>query len=132
MEEHSDHVDEVFKRLKHYGLKINIKCEFAVPKLTFLGHMIDGTGITPVIDEVEAIKEFPQPSTLHQLQRFMDMINYYRQFVPHCSKILLPLTDLLCNQKKKNSKIILSSRKLTAFNDAKEALISYTKLCYIV
>lgn len=47
IKEHIDHVEEVFKGLNHYRLKINIaKCEFVVPKLTFLGHVIDGTVIT--------------------------------------------------------------------------------------
>lgn len=32
------------------------KCEFAVLKLEFLGHVIDGSGITPISDKVQAIK----------------------------------------------------------------------------
>lgn len=44
--EHSNQVEQVFQRSKHFELKINLtKCIFAVPKLTFLGHEIDGNGI---------------------------------------------------------------------------------------
>ena len=40
--EHQDHVLQVFERLAHFGLKTNVsKYDFAVSKLNFLGHMID-------------------------------------------------------------------------------------------
>ena len=40
--EHQDHLLQVFDWLAHLGLKINIsKCDFAVSKLNFLGHMVD-------------------------------------------------------------------------------------------
>lgn len=42
--------------------------------------------------------------------------------------MLIPLTNLLQNQSKKNSKFILSDDALSAFNNAKEALVNYTKL----
>lgn len=55
--EHISHIEQVLKRLKHRGLKINIaKCEFAVLKLEFLGHVIDDSGITPISDKAQAIK----------------------------------------------------------------------------
>ena len=42
IKEHQDHLLQVFERLTHFGLKINLsKCEFAVSPLNFLGHMID-------------------------------------------------------------------------------------------
>ena len=42
IKEHQDHLLQVFERLAHFGLKTNLsKCDFAVSKLNFLGHMID-------------------------------------------------------------------------------------------
>lgn len=86
----------------------------------FLGHVINGSGITPVNDKVETIK----PTTLRQLPGFIGMVIYYRQFIPNCSQILMALIDLLRNQRKKNSTIDLDNSELIAFNNAKEALIN--------
>ena len=48
IKEHHDHMLQVFKRLAHFDLKINVsRCDFAISKLNFLGHMIDELGITP-------------------------------------------------------------------------------------
>lgn len=102
MNDHRQHGKQVFERLGHYSLKINPeKCEFAVSKLHFLGFVIDKTETTPLPDKVKAINDFPQPTTLRQLRRYLGLVNYYRDFVPKCSQILAPLTDLLRGQGKK-------------------------------
>lgn len=118
--------------MQHYGLKLNIdKCLFAVPELTFLGHVIDENGLAPLDEKVKAISEFPPPSTLRQLRRFIGMINYYRRFIRDCAIVLLPLTNLLSNHKRKNPKIVLSADELDSFRKAKQALQDCTKLVYI-
>lgn len=85
----------------------------------------------PVPEKVEAIKSFQEPTTLRQLRRFLGLINYYRRFIPNCSQILIPLTDLLQRQKKKKSNISLWDDTLKTFNQAKETLTNFTKLTYI-
>lgn len=105
------------------------KCLFAVPKLTFLGHVIDENGLTP-LDE-KAINDFPSPSTLRQLRRFLGMVNYYRQFINNCAIILLRLTSLLYKHKRKNPKITLSADELDSFHRAKQALQDCTKFSYV-
>ena len=56
------------------------------------------------------------------------MINFYRRFIPNCSTILQPLTNI---QQKKNRNISLETDVLHAFNTAKAALVNFTKLSYI-
>ena len=132
IKEHQDHLLQFFERLTHFGLKINLsKCEFAVSKLNFLGHMIDEQGITPVPEKVTAIQNFPQPTSLRQLRRFLGLVNYYRRFIPGCSRILTPLSNMLQQQKNKNTKIQIEGEALTAFHNAKKALADFTKLSYI-
>ena len=132
IKEHQDYLLQVFERLTHFGLKINLsKCEFAVSKLNFLGHMIDEQGITPVPEKVTVIQNFPQPTSLRQLRRFLGLVNYYRRFIPGCSRILTPLTNMLQQQKNKNAKIQIKGGALTAFHNAKKALADFTKLSYI-
>ena len=90
--------------------------------------MIDEQGITPVPEKVTAIQNFPQPTSLRQLRRFLGLVNYYRRFVPDCSRILTPLTNMMQQQKNKNTKIQIEGE---AFHNAKKALADFTKLSYI-
>ena len=87
--EHQQHIQEIFQRLEYFGLKINAqKCIFGVPSVEFFGHQIDKTGITPLPSKIEAIKNFPVPTSLKQLRRFVGIANYYRRFIPKCPYVL--------------------------------------------
>lgn len=128
MREHETHLEKVFERLQHFGLKLNLdKCVFAVPKITFLGHIIDKEGITPLHDKIDTINDFPIPSTIRQVRRFLGMVNYYRQFIPNCASIILPLTSLQ-SRHKKNARISRSADERNAFEQAKQSLKYFSKL----
>ena len=105
IKEHQDHMLQVFERRAHFGLKTNVsKCDFAVSKLNFFGHIIDEQVIPPVPEKVTALENFPQPTSLRQLRRFLGLVNYYSRFIPSCSRILTPLTNMLQQQKIKTQK----------------------------
>ncbi|GBM79530.1 Transposon Ty3-G Gag-Pol polyprotein [Araneus ventricosus] len=71
-EEHIQHLRVLFSRLDHYGLTIkSFKCTFGVPILEFLGFIVSKDGISPIPDRVSAIQDFPRPTTLTQLRRFL-------------------------------------------------------------
>ena len=100
---HKDHMLHVFERLAYFGLKIDVsKCNFAVSKLNFLGHVIDEQGITPVPEKLAPMQNFPQATSLRQLRRFLGLVNYYRRFIPGCSRIITPLTNIQQKQKYNN------------------------------
>ncbi len=94
--EHMRHLRLVLEILHGAGLQINpAKCTFSVSSLTFLGHNVDSSGISPMKKHVKALTDFPPPSDLKQLQRFLGLINFYRRFLPGIAGTLQPLTDLL-------------------------------------
>ncbi len=75
MEEHLEHLSQFFSVLQKNGLTINpAKCVFAVPSLKFLGHMVSESGIVPLPRHVSAIQNFPPPTDLKQLQRFLGLM----------------------------------------------------------
>jgi putative transposase len=93
---HLHHLEAFFKALAANGLAINLeKCVFATPSLEILGHTISATGAAPTADHATKIKNCPPPQDIKQLQHFLGMVNFYRRFLPKCSQILKPLTDLL-------------------------------------
>jgi len=66
-EEHRVHLCLVL-RFVLYGIFINpVKCTLGVSELCFLGHHVNKDGVSPFPDQVQVIRNFPQPTTLHQL-----------------------------------------------------------------
>nr|VZI01415.1 unnamed protein product [Spirometra erinaceieuropaei] len=87
-EEHKEHFPLVFDRLDKFGVVVNpSKCVLGVPSLKFLGR------------QVEAVRDFPPPTSKRQLQRFLGMVNFYRRFLPDCAGLMLPLTNMLSDPK---------------------------------
>jgi hypothetical protein len=126
--EHMVHLRQVLTILRENGLQINpAKCIFAAASLSFLGHNVDSTGISPLKRHVQALMDFPPPSDLKQLQRYLGMINFYRRFLPGIAGTLQPLTDLLRGNPKT---LVWSEAAATAFTAGKAALASCTKLVH--
>ena len=86
----------MFQRLSNHGIRINpAKCLFGVSSLEFLGHHISSEGIRPLDSKVDAIRQFPRPSTARQLREFVGLINFYHRFIPHCANVIQPLNALI-------------------------------------
>ena len=126
--EHMRHLRQVFQILRDAGLQINpAKCTFCAASLTFLGHNVDSSGISPMEKHVKALTDFPPPSDLKQLQRFLGLINFYRRFLPGIAGTLQPLTDLLRGNPKT---LVWSDSAAAAFGAAKTALAAATSLVH--
>ena len=66
VEDHLANLDKVLSILATAGLKLNkAKCAFLLPKVEYLGHLIDGNGIHPTKEKVKAIQEAPQPRNVN-------------------------------------------------------------------
>jgi hypothetical protein len=94
--QHADHLRAVLSILQTAGLVLNgEKCVLGVPALDFLGHRVAARGITPLMSAVDAVMQYPLPSTIKQLQAFLGVVNFYRKFVPAATRKLRLLTDSL-------------------------------------
>lgn len=92
---HVKHVQQALVRLRqHLYLKLE-KCEFHQPTIQFLGYVITPEGIQMDGNQVEAVKSWPQPLTIKDLQRFLGFANFYRRIISGYSEISAPLTSLL-------------------------------------
>ena len=70
------------------------KCKFGYFDIDFVGHNISGQGLKPIYDIVEAIVNFFEPRSLKELEKFIGMAGYYREFIPHMARIVEPLNRL--------------------------------------
>ena len=96
LEQHVDHLRQVLLLCRQYGLTIGLpKCEFVVPEIEFLGHLVSATGCSPLVKHTTAVSEFPVPADKPALQRFLGMLNFYRKFLRGAAGVLAPLTDAL-------------------------------------
>merc|ERR1712015_199473 len=128
--DHQDDLRALFQRLDEHGLVVKkAKRVFGVDSIDFLGHRVDGNGITPLEEKVRAIRDFPTPTDVEALQRLLGMLNYYHRFVPDVAGICTPLSNLL-KGKKKNAAIGWSDEHQKAFDDAKNGLANATMLVH--
>ncbi|KAL0186575.1 hypothetical protein M9458_018245, partial [Cirrhinus mrigala] len=63
-------------------------------ELSFLGHVVNIEGITADPCKVEAIRSYPVPSNLKEVQRFLGLAGWYHRFVPNFSQIAEPINAL--------------------------------------
>jgi len=96
MEEHIGHVRKVLSKLRDYDLTCKLsKCEFHSTSISFLGFIISPNGIAMEPDRVTAIREWPAPSNVHDIQVFLGFANFYRRFIQGFSRVVAPITSLL-------------------------------------
>ena len=60
-----------------------------------LGHTISSRGVQPTRNKVEAIRNAPTPTNVHQLKSFLGLMNFYAKFFPNSATTLAPLYSLL-------------------------------------
>ncbi|GKA79074.1 putative reverse transcriptase domain-containing protein [Tanacetum coccineum] len=70
------------------------KCEFWIPKVQFLGHVIDSQGIHVDPAKIESIKDWASPKSPTEIRQFLGLAGYYRRFIEGFSKIAKPMTKL--------------------------------------
>lgn len=129
---HECHLKEVFTTLRNYGILINqAKCKFGHKSVKFLGHLIDEKGIHPLPEKVSAITDFPEPSEVRGLKRFLAMLNFYHRFIPNAAQIQFPLLSFIKGNKKNDkTKIEWDDLSRKAFQNCKESLASCALLAH--
>ncbi|GJW12048.1 putative reverse transcriptase domain-containing protein [Tanacetum coccineum] len=69
-QEHEEHLKLILELLKKEELHAKFfKCEFWIPKVQFLGHVIDSQGIHVDPAKIESIKDWESPKTPTEIQK---------------------------------------------------------------
>lgn len=94
-EENFEKVKRVFSVAEQHGLIIRFeKCQFLKKRVTFLGHILEEGSVKPSAEKTLAVRNYPEPKNVREVQSFLGLANYFRKFVPGYSVIAKPLTDL--------------------------------------
>ncbi|GJW38022.1 putative reverse transcriptase domain-containing protein [Tanacetum coccineum] len=73
-EEHEEHLKLILELLKKEELYAKFsKCEFWIPKVHFLGHVIDSKGIHVDPAKIESIKDWASPKSPTEIRQFLGL-----------------------------------------------------------
>ena len=126
-EEHLQHLEEIFVRLRKFGLKMKReKCSFFKKHIQYLGHLVSERGFEPLPEKLESIRKMTAPRTAKEVKQFLGLIGYYQKFVPHFADISRPLTKLT----RHNVVYEWTDQCSKAFNHLRELLMEYPILRY--
>ena len=82
IEEHHQHCEIIFKRLKKYKLKLSYeKCAFLKSQVQYLGHLLSGAGIEPVPEKLQALKEMAAPVCAKVVKTYLGFVGYYKKII---------------------------------------------------
>nr|GFB40436.1 hypothetical protein [Tanacetum cinerariifolium] len=75
--EHEEHLKAILELLKKEELYAKFsKCEFWIPKVQFLGHVIDSQGIHVYSAKIESIKDWTSPKSPMEIRKFLGLVGY--------------------------------------------------------
>ena len=89
---HQERLLKVIDRLLDYGLTLSEeKCEFGLPSVKFLRHIISAEGITADPQNVKAIVCSREPTNVSE---FLGLAQYVGRYVPNLATVAAPLREL--------------------------------------
>lgn len=103
LEDHHKALIEVLERARKFNIKFNPKkFQFLITSVKCLAHIFcDGT-VKPDNGTIKAIVKFEEPKNKNDIQRFLGMVNYLREYILNLSEMSKPLRDIL----KKNNEFV--------------------------
>nr|GEU36687.1 putative reverse transcriptase domain-containing protein [Tanacetum cinerariifolium] len=118
-EEYEENLKLILELLKKEELYVKFsKCEFWIPQVKFLKHVIDSKGIHVDPAKIESIKDWTSPKSLIEIRQFLGLAGYYRRFIEGFSKIAKSMTKLT----QKNVKFDWGEKEEVAFQLIKQKL----------
>ncbi|GJZ11273.1 putative reverse transcriptase domain-containing protein [Tanacetum coccineum] len=96
-QEHEEHLKLILELLKKEELYAKIsKCEFWIPKVQFLGHVIDSNDIHVDLAKIKSFKDWASPKTAMEIRQFLGAEN----FIVYCDASHKGLGVVLMQNKK--------------------------------
>jgi hypothetical protein len=93
---HVSLVRRVLGRLLEHDLYVKAKkCLFFQQSVSFLGFRISTSGVGMDGDRITAVRNWPTPTTVKEVQRFLGFANYYRRFIRGFGQVAASITSLL-------------------------------------
>jgi len=116
-EGHNEIVEEVLRRLEENDLFVKLeKYVWKVREVGFLEVIIEEDGVRMEKEKVQGVIEWLVPKSVKDVQKFLELANYYKQFVKDFAKIARLLYEMMRKENKWN----WGERQQKTFEELKE------------
>ena len=120
-QDHLDHLEQVFGRIRGAGLTMNPKkCALGQKEVSYLGYVIGEGVIRPQVEKVDAMRNCTPPTTKKKVRSFLGLAGWYRRFIPNFSERASPLSDL--TRAAAPNRVVWTEQCESAFQDPKGAV----------
>ena len=93
--QHLYHIKEFLGVIRDSGLTLNMKkCNFALPEVRFVGHIIGSGQRRADPEKVAAVRDMQPPETKKQVRQIMGFFSYFRDYIPNFAELAKPMSDL--------------------------------------
>ena len=93
--EHMKVLRDFFERVQKPNLSLKpSKCKIGFSEVDFLGHILPKDSIRPQKETIGRILDTDQPKTKKACKSLLEMVNFYRRYIPNCAEIIAPLIEL--------------------------------------
>ena len=120
-EEHNDIMEEVLRRMTENDLFVKLeKCIQKIRKVGFLKVVIGPDEVKIEKKKVQGIVDWPVPRSVKDVQNFLGLVNYYRQFVKNFTRV----AKFLHKMTRKDVKWNWGERQQSVFEELKKRFIT--------
>ena len=118
---HDEIVEKVLRRLEKNDLFVKPeKCMWKVKEVEFLEVIIGEDRVRMEKEKVQGVIEWPVPKSVKNVQKFLELANYYRQFMKDFARIAKPLHEMT----RKETKWSWGERQQRAFEKLKQRFMT--------
>ncbi len=127
-----ERMDKMLGILEKYNLKISPeKSVVGKEEVDYLGYRISSKGIARSPEHIRALEEYPEPTNVKEVQRYLGLIAFQSKFLPNVAEHTRLLTQAiqgLGSTKKKTRKNSQRNIQITLNNEQREAFIKIKEL----
>ena len=81
-EEYGKHIRAMLTRLREEKLFGHLKnCDFSKTEVECLGFDVEGYWVKPSLSKVQAMAEWPIPTSVKDVRSFLGLASFYRKFI---------------------------------------------------
>lgn len=119
LKEHDQNLRNFMLRAQEKGIKLNEKkVQFTKNSVKFFGHIFAKNSVKVDPDRILAIENLPIPENKNDIQKFLGVVNYIRDFIPRLPDLTHNIRSLL----KKDSEFIWLANHQAEFDKLKEII----------
>ena len=94
---HINDVRETLERLRCARIQLRAdKCHLGFQQIEFVGHLVNSWRPQTTSQQCEKKAVYERPKNKLELQRFLGLVNFYRDYIPNMATIAEPLYALTC------------------------------------